>query len=169
MTPLALVPKSDYEWENEIESEREQAKRTNDANVALSWAEKVYMYVSISLEELGRDQQDNVTGGRPATPDFERGLREDCKWIVEKFVRAKNPKAVSSSSEWNLANFGRFICVGYGLTMATLGIRMIDMKRIMPTPWQRSKATSELNIVLGKCTSPWHAGHLTKGTRMSRT
>jgi hypothetical protein len=94
VTPPAIIPKSDYEWECELEEERERATRTQDPKIALSWAEKVYMYVSISLEELRRDQPDNV--GRPSTPPFERALREDCKAIVEKFARDQNPKAVSS-------------------------------------------------------------------------
>jgi hypothetical protein len=96
VTPNAspkAVP-SEYEWENEIDSQRDNALRTTDPNIALSWAEKVYMYVSISLEEIRRDQEIHVSEPRPSTPDYERELRKDCITIVEKFAKMGHPKAV---------------------------------------------------------------------------
>jgi hypothetical protein len=100
-SPPSLIPQSEYEWENEIDSQRENALRTNDPNIALTWAEKVYMYVSISLDELRREQEiaaaDAGVIARPSTPTYERGLREDCIRIVEKFVQNGNPKAVHLS------------------------------------------------------------------------
>lgn len=67
--------------------------RTTNADAALTWAEKVYMYVSISLEELRREREGQADL-RPSTPLRERQLRTDCVGIVEKFIRAKYPKAV---------------------------------------------------------------------------
>ena len=97
-SPPSLVPQSEYEWENEIDSQRESALQTSDPKSALTWAEKVYMYVSISLEEIHRDQQistgDTGNTARASTPPYERGLREDCTRIVEKFAKINIPKAV---------------------------------------------------------------------------
>ena len=95
-----MVPPSEYEWENEIDAHRQNALVSNDPNVALTWAEKVYMYVSISMEGMRREQAvapANVP--KAATPSYERGLREDCTRIVEKFVRLGNLKAVSLPHE----------------------------------------------------------------------
>jgi len=90
------VPPSEYEWETEIDGQRQNALQTNDPNVALLWAEKVYMYVSISMEEMRRERAVAATDEPPSsTPSYERGLREDCTRIVEKFANSGNPKAVS--------------------------------------------------------------------------
>lgn len=97
-SPPSVVPQSEYEWENEIDSQRETAQRTADPNIALTWAEKVYMQVSIKLEELRRDLEISASDGginaRAPTPPYERGLREDCVRIVEKFAKLQIPKAV---------------------------------------------------------------------------
>ena len=97
-SPPSVVPQSEYEWENEIDSQRETAQRTADPNIALTWAERVYMHVSILLEELRRDQEISASDGgvtaRASTPSYERGLREDCVRIVEKFAKVQIPKAV---------------------------------------------------------------------------
>jgi len=97
-SPPSIVPQSGYEWKNEIDSQRETAKRTTDPNIALTWAEKVYMYVSLSLEELRRDQDISASDvgvtARASTPSYVRGLREDCTRIVEKFAKIHIPKAV---------------------------------------------------------------------------
>jgi hypothetical protein len=144
VSPPPLAPKTDYEWEAEIEGERDLAIRSENPNVALPWAEKVYMYVSITLEEMRRNED-----GRAQTPTLEKGLRADCVRIVEKFVRMQNPKAVPHPCYTGL--MGRFICVGFGLIMGILGIRMIDTRRITRTPCPPNKATSARNIVSGKC------------------
>lgn len=47
---------------------------------------------------------------------------------------------------------GRFICVGFGLIMGILGIRMIDTRRTMRTLCPPNKDTFVRNIVSGKCT-----------------
>lgn len=95
-SPPAMVPPSDYEWEDEIDSQRQNALQSNDPNVALTWAEKVYMYVSISTEEMRRDQALAPADAlKSSTPSYERGLREDCTRIVEKFVKLGSPKAVT--------------------------------------------------------------------------
>lgn len=98
VSPPSLVPQSEYEWENEIGSQREIAQRTNDPSIALTWAERVYMYVSISLEELHQERETSASdvgvAARASTPSYERGLREDCIRIVEKFAKMQNPKAV---------------------------------------------------------------------------
>ena len=99
----SVVPPTESEWEIEINSLRENALNTNDPNIALTWAEKVYMYVSISLEELRREQAlagvgDAGVAARPSTPSYERGLRDDCARVVEKFVKAGNSKAVCLTS-----------------------------------------------------------------------
>ena len=98
VTPPSLIPQSDYEWGNEIESQRETAQRTADPDIALTWAEKVYMYVSISLEEIRREQEKSAGNvavpSRSSTPSYERGLRDDCIRIVEKFAKMQIPKAV---------------------------------------------------------------------------
>jgi hypothetical protein len=98
-SPPSLIPPTEYEWENEIDSQRDLALRTTDANIALTWAEKVYMFVSISLEELRREQE-NAAGDagavRSSTPTYEHGLRDDCIRIVERFVKGGHPKAVRS-------------------------------------------------------------------------
>jgi hypothetical protein len=96
ISPPPLAPKSDYEWETEIEGERDLAIRSENPNIALPWAEKVYMYVSITLEEMRRNE-----GDRAATPPLEKGLRNDCVRIVEKFVRLQNPKAVQPLVVWD--------------------------------------------------------------------
>lgn len=76
--------------------------RTGDPATALAWAEKVYMYVSISMEEIRREQAVVVADGgvasRPTTPPYERGLRDDCVQIVERFAKMQHPKAVWSFS-----------------------------------------------------------------------
>jgi hypothetical protein len=87
-----MVVPSEYEWE--IDSQRDNALRTTDPNIALSWAEKVYMYVSISLEDIRREQEIHASEPRPSTPDYERELRKDCITIVEKFAKNGHPKAV---------------------------------------------------------------------------
>ena len=51
-TPPILATPSDHERETEINSQRENALRTNDPNIALGWAEKTYLYVSVSLEDI---------------------------------------------------------------------------------------------------------------------
>ena len=98
-SPPAMVPPSEYEWENEIDSQRQNALQSNDPNVALTWAEKVYMYVSISMEEMRRERDSApIEVPKVSTPSYERGLREDCTRIVEKFVKLGNLKAVLSPS-----------------------------------------------------------------------
>ena len=56
------------------------------------------MFVAISLEELRREQEAASSNpGAPArssTPAYERGLRDDCTRIVEKFVKLQNARAV---------------------------------------------------------------------------
>lgn len=56
------------------------------------------MYVSISLEELQREQDiaasDAGVVARPSTPAYERGLRDDCVRVVEKFAKNGSGKAV---------------------------------------------------------------------------
>jgi hypothetical protein len=98
-SPPSLIPPTEYEWENEIDSQREMVLRTTDGNIALTWAEKVYMFVSISLEELRREQETAATDAgvtpRNSTPTYEHGLRDDCIRIVERFVKGGHPKAVS--------------------------------------------------------------------------
>lgn len=97
-SPPSLIPPTEYEWENEIDSQRELALRTTDPNIALTWAEKVYMFVSISLEELRREQEnaagDAAVTARISTPTYEHELRDDCIRIVERFVKGGHPKAV---------------------------------------------------------------------------
>jgi len=100
-SPPAMVPPSEYEWETEIDGQRQNALQSNDPNVALSWAEKVYMYVSISMEEMRRERSVAGTDApQPSSPSYERGLREDCTRIVEKFVKLGNPKAVLPLLSW---------------------------------------------------------------------
>lgn len=88
----------EYERETEIDSQRDIAVRTRDPATALAWAEKVYRYVSISMEEIRRERAAVIVDGgvaaRPATPTYERGLRDDCVQIVEKFAKLQHPKAV---------------------------------------------------------------------------
>jgi hypothetical protein len=104
--PQTVVAPMEYEWETEIDSQRDIAVRTGDPTTALAWAEKVYMYVSMSMEEIRREQAAVVANGgvaaRPATPVYERGLREDCVHVVEKFSKMQHPKAVWSLSRLNL-------------------------------------------------------------------
>jgi hypothetical protein len=58
------------------------------------------MYVSISLEEIRREQVAAGTDAvRSVTPSYERGLREDCIRIVEKFVKLGNSRAVHTQLE----------------------------------------------------------------------
>jgi hypothetical protein len=98
-SPPSLIPPTEYEWENEIDSQREMVLRTTDGNIALTWAEKVYMFVSISLEERRREQEiaaaDAAVTPRNSTPTYEHGLRDDCIRVVERFVKGGHPKAVS--------------------------------------------------------------------------
>jgi hypothetical protein len=95
---VSSPPPADYEMEREIDAQRDNALRSTDPNMALSWAEKVYMSVSISLEEYRREQEiaasDTGIAPRIATPPFESGLRNDCVSIVEKFAKQGHPKAV---------------------------------------------------------------------------
>lgn len=84
--------------EREIDAQRDNALRSTDPNIALSWAEKVYMSVSISLEEIRLEQEIAASDAgivpRITTPTFESGLRKDCVNIVEKFAKQGHPKAV---------------------------------------------------------------------------
>jgi len=58
------------------------------------------MFVSISMEEMRRERAFAATDApQSSTPSYERGLREDCTRIVEKFVKMGNPRAVSSPSQ----------------------------------------------------------------------
>jgi hypothetical protein len=83
-------------WEHELDNERDNAMRTSNPDIALAWAEKVYMHVSISLEEIRREQELRGQGStRPFTPPYEKQLLTDCVAIVEKYVRANHPKAVA--------------------------------------------------------------------------
>ena len=92
------------DWELEITNQRETATRTSDPNIALPWAEKVYMWVSISLEDFYRDQEvaasDAGVAPRASTPPFEKGLRDDCVRVVERFAKQGHPKAVYMRGIW---------------------------------------------------------------------
>jgi hypothetical protein len=94
----SLLPAADWETDNEIDSQHDNALRSSDPNVALAWAEKVYMVVSIALEEFRREKE--ITGAdagvtpRLSTPSYESNLRKDCITIVEKFANSGHPKAV---------------------------------------------------------------------------
>jgi len=91
-----ISPLEEDDWLTTLENERDNAVRTTNAEVALSWAEKVYMYVSISLDDYRRQHDDP----RPSTPLRERQLRSDCVGIVEKFVKARHPKAIYMRGIW---------------------------------------------------------------------
>ena len=92
--PMSL--KEEDDWLISLERDRENAIRTSNPEVALSWAEQVHMYVSISLDEYRRDQEEP----RPSTPPREKQLWSDCVAIVEKFVKARHPKAVYMRGMW---------------------------------------------------------------------
>jgi hypothetical protein len=102
-SPPRQPPMTD-EWEVEITSQRENATRTSDPNIALPWAEKVYMFVSISLEDFYRDQDIAATDAgvtpRASTPPFEKGLRDDCVRVVDRFAKQGHPKAIYMRGIW---------------------------------------------------------------------
>jgi len=102
-SPPRAPPLTD-DWEVEITSQRDNATGTSDPNIALPWAEKVYMFVSISLDDFYRDQDiaaaDAGGTARASTPPFERGLRDDCVRIVERFAKQGHPKAIYMRGIW---------------------------------------------------------------------
>jgi hypothetical protein len=89
------TPEED-DWLFTLERDRDNAIRTNNPEVALSWAEKVHMYVSISLDEYRRKHEDL----HPPTPPREKQLLTDCVAIVERFVKARVPKAIYIRGIW---------------------------------------------------------------------
>lgn len=104
VSPKPASPGQD-DWEAEIISQRENAIRSSDSNIALNWAEKVYMFVSISLEDFYRDQDvaasdDAGITPRASTPPFEKGLRDDCIRVVERFAKQGHPKAIYMFGIW---------------------------------------------------------------------
>lgn len=106
-SPPTVVAFSEEQWQQDIESHAPSALRTTDPNIALDWVEKVYMYVSISLDDLNRQHaltaSDTDAGKnhyRPATPDYENALRNDARDIVEKFIGMGNAKATYIRGIW---------------------------------------------------------------------